>query len=249
MASTGSVAGRDLFDSMGMKYEEVYKDNYLKENIVSSAIRQLPNIGGTDDRPKVLDVGCGTGHPVSSMLAEKQLDVYAIDVCDKMVKLAKARVRGTFTTIDMIEYQPPHKFAGIFMIFSHLQLVYADFHEACFKYAQSLHPGGLLVIGQMPADKYVKEKSDYDESGTWVENYKAPFMGEPLPTFMMTAQGQVKFLQSMGLEIIEQTIGSYQPNHPDCTPEEQQYIIAKRPNAEPLRRPLPLPTQSESHDD
>lgn len=106
MAFTDSIASRDLFDPMRMKYEEVYKDNHTKLNIVASAIRQLPDTGDTDDRPSVLNVGCGTGYPASDMLAKEQLDVYGIDISYNMVQLAQARVQGIFTTIDLTEYQP-----------------------------------------------------------------------------------------------------------------------------------------------
>ena len=240
MATTGSIAGRDLFDGLNMAYEEAYKHNPFKTTIVSAAIPLLPVPTGTDSPPKVLDVGCGTGIPVSNMLAEANLDVHGFDIAPEMVRLAQSRIKGTFILSDMIDYQPTQDFAGIFMIFAHLQLKYADFHAACFKFAQRLEPGGLLVIGQMPADKYVKYNAAYDDSGAWVEDYDAPFMGEPLPTFMMTAQGQRRFLTSMGLEIVRETIDAFQPNNPVCTPEEQQYIIAKRPDAKSLEKPFPL---------
>lgn len=241
MATTGSIAGRDLFDGLNIAYEEAYKHNPFKTAIVSSAIPLLPRPSGPDGRPSVLDVGCGTGFPVSDMLAKADLDVHGFDIAPEMVKLAQSRIKGTFTLSDMIEYQPTQDFAGIFMIFAHLQLKYADFHAACFKFAQRLQPGGLLVIGQMPADKYVKETSDYDDSGAWVQDYDAPFMGEPLPTFMMTAQGQRRFLTSMGLEIVKETLDSFQPKNPICGPEEQQYIIARRLDAKPLEQPFPPP--------
>lgn len=242
MATQGSIAGRDLFDGLNMTYEEAYKNNPFKTSIVSWAIALLPRIDSTT-RPTVLDVGCGTGVPVSEMLAEANLDVHGFDIAPEMVYLAQSRVKGTFVLSDMIDYQPRKGLSGIFMIFAHLQLKYADFHAACYKFAQALEPGGLLVIGQMPADKYVKDSSDYDESGAWVEDYDAPFMGEPLPTFMMSSEGQRKFLTSMGLEIIRETIDTFHPSNPKCAPEEQQYIIARRPGIGPLRAPLPLPKE------
>jgi hypothetical protein len=45
----------------------------------------------------------------------------------------------------------------------------------------------------------------------------------------------------MGLEIVSDTIDTFQPNNEKCEPEEQQYIIARRPNEQPLAQPRPLP--------
>ncbi|KAJ9627095.1 hypothetical protein H2203_003556 [Taxawa tesnikishii (nom. ined.)] len=241
MATEGSILGRDVFDELNMTYEHAYGDNSFKISIVSNAIPLLPK-SSDPNPPKVLDVGCGTGVPVSEMLANAGLDVHGFDIAPEMVKLVQSRVKGTFTLSDMIEYQASEgSFAGVFIVFSHLMLKYADFHAACFKFAKALQPGGLLVIGQQPADKYVKDKADYDESGAWVEDYPAPFMGKLEPTLMLTVEGQRRFLTSMGLEIVRETVDTFQPKNPKCEPEEQQYIIAKRPDAAPLKAPLPLP--------
>jgi trans-aconitate methyltransferase len=175
------------------------------------------------------------------MLAEAGLDVIGFDISPKMVELAQNRVEGNFTISDMLEYKPEGQFAGVFMIFAHHQLSYADFNTAVFKFANALQPGGLLALGQMPSDTYVKDDSSYGETKTYVENYDAPFMGELLPTLMLSAEGQRTFLRSMGLEIVWDHIDIFQPRNEKCVPEEQQYIIARRPNDEPLLRPEPLP--------
>lgn len=93
----------------------------------------------------------------------------------------------------------------------------------------------------MPADSHVKDETHWDETKTYVEDYDAPFMGKMLPTLMLSAQGQRDFLSSMGLEIVSETIDMFQPKNEKCVPEEQQYIIARRPNEQPLTEPLPLP--------
>jgi hypothetical protein len=148
------------------------------------------------------------------------LKVVGRDISHRMVELAHGRVKGSFVVSDMLEYKPKGNFAAVFIIFSHLQLSYPDFHYAAHKYASTLQEGGLFVIGQMPADKYVWDWSDYDETRTYVEDYPAPFMGEPLPTLALSAKGQLKFLRSMGLEIISNKADTFQPNNPKCDPEE-----------------------------
>ena len=86
------------------------------------------------------------------------------------------------------------------------------------------------MIGQMPIDNYIKKESDYDETKTYVEDFPAPFMGDMLPTFAMSAEGQLRFLRSMGLEIGSNKIDTFQPKNEKCVPEEQQYVIARRPS-------------------
>jgi hypothetical protein len=54
----------------------------------------------------------------------------------------------------------------------------------------------------MPSGRYVKQESNYDATKSYVEDYDAPFMGEVLPTFMLSAEGQRNFLTSMGLDIV-----------------------------------------------
>jgi SAM-dependent methyltransferase len=249
MPAPGSLAGLETFDELNIDYEKAYLDNEYKVACVKKAIGLLLPAaeGGGSNKNKnnrVLDVGCGTGMPVSELLSKAgdgALDVFGFDISPKMVEFASSRVRGTFVVSDMMEYQPSEGFAGVFMIFCHLQLSYPDFYAAAYKFAQMLEPGGLFVIGQMPGDEYVKE-GDWDETKTYVDNYDAPFMGEMLPTLMLSAEGQLNFLKSMGLEIVSDQIDTFHPNFARSVPEIQQYTIARRPaTTEPLPPPKPLP--------
>lgn len=235
MSTPGALAGLETFNSLNIDYEKAYHNNPYKIACIKKAISLI------QPGSRVLDVGCGTGIPVSDTLSKAGLDVTGFDISPKMVELAQARVRGKFMVSDMLGFQPEGTFAAVFIIFSTLQLSYQDFHSAVYKFANVLQPGGILALGQMPGDNYVKEEFHWDETKTYVEDYDAPFMGEPLPTFMLSAQGQRNFLTSMGLEIISETIGSFRPDNPKCDPEDQQYIIARRPTVKSLALPMPLP--------
>ncbi|KAB8292437.1 hypothetical protein EYC80_008161 [Monilinia laxa] len=235
--AAGSQAGHDTFDALNIEYEKAYRNNPFKIAAVKKAISLL------DPASKVLDVGCGTGVPVSELLSEAGLEVIGFDIAPRMVELAQQRAKGTFSVSDMVEFKVEDTFSAVFMIFAHLQLSYAAVHAAVYKYVSALKPGGIFVFGQMPSDTYVKDEdnSSYDETRTYVEDYNAPFMGEPLPTFMMSAQGQRNFLTSMGLEIVSETIDDFQPDNEICELEKQQYIIARRPVEGNIVEPQPLP--------
>jgi SAM-dependent methyltransferase len=159
-----------------------------------------------------------------------------------MVAYASARVAGDFSVNDMLTYEPASdSFAAVFVIFSHLQLQYADFEAAMRKYVAALRPGGLLVLGQMPGDDHVREDEEGrggwgDETRTWVEDYPAPFMGEMLPTLMLSREGQRRFLRGLGLEVVWERIDLFQPKNERCVPEEQQYIIARKRGGAEVQR-------------
>ncbi|RAL66694.1 hypothetical protein DID88_006375 [Monilinia fructigena] len=204
----------------------------MKKLIATTHSRSPPSkkaISLLDPASKVLDVGCGTGAPVSELLSEAGLEVIGFDIAPKMVELAQQRAKGTFSVSDMVEFKVEDTFSGVFMIFAHLQLSYAAVHAAVYKYVSALKPGGVFVFGQMPSDTYVKDEdnSSYDETRTYVEDYNAPFMGEPLPTFMM--------------KIVSETIDDFQPDNEICEPEKQQYIIARRPMEGNIVEPQPSP--------
>lgn len=123
------------------------------------------------------------GRASLNMLAGAGIDVVGCDISPKMIQHAQAGARGKFTVSDMLTYETEGKFAAIFMIFSTLQLSYADFHSAAYKYANALQPSGILALGQMPADIYVKDDSSYDETKTYVEDYPAPLYRRATPDF------------------------------------------------------------------
>ncbi|KAK3677128.1 hypothetical protein LTR78_003333 [Recurvomyces mirabilis] len=235
MSTAGAQAGLETFDALHIEYENAYKDNLYKQRCIQSTIALL------EPGARCLDVGCGTGVPVAQMLASAGMEVVGTDIAPKMIALARSQVKGTFLETDMLTYQPEGEFDAVLMIFCHLQLSYKDFHTAAYKFASTLRPGGLFIIGEMPADRYVKDVSSYDKSGSWVEDYPAPFFGEALPTFMMTEQGLLHFLKSMGFEIISNTVDTFQPSSQKCDPEEQQYVIARRLHHAPVKQPQPQP--------
>lgn len=238
MTAEISRAGLELFDGLNIEYEKAYHNNPYKTSCIEKAIKLL------SPGSLVLDVGCGTGRPVSEMLSNADMSVVGCDISPKMINLARARVKGTFIVADMLEFQPENSneaFAAVFIIFSHLQLDYASFHRLAYKYAQLLQPRGLFVIGQMPTDKYVKDE-DHDETRTYAEDYSGPFMGDMIPSFSLSEQGQLNFLTSMGLKIIDNQVDIFQPDNEKCLPEVQQYIIAQRPNNDqPILQPKPMP--------
>lgn len=223
MSTAGSLAGLETFERVEIDYELAYGDNPLKKACVEAAISL------TSPGQRVLDVGCGTGVPVSHMLCNAGLDVVGIDISPKMIAHAKSRVRGTFIQADLLQYEPKEEFAAVFIIFSLLQLSsYSDFEDLMTKYARAVQANGLLVVGTMPADNYVTDPVMYDATGTYALDYPTPFMGEMEKTFFLTSRGLVDYITSLDFEIVSNELGVFEPIDSRCVPEDQQYIVARR---------------------
>ena len=225
-----------MWDDLNSQYEDAYRDNPFKKACVENAISLL------EPGSNVLDIGCGTGIPVAQMLSDAGMHVTGTDVAPNMVKIAQDQTRGTFEVADMVDYKPSGHFAAIFIIYSQLGLLYKDFHTAVSRLSKTLLPNGLLIIGQSPADeKVAPDDPAWDESRSYVEGYNLPFWGQPFPTLMFKRQSQLQFLRSMGMEIVYDTLNVFQPNNPNCAPEHQQYVIARRKRLDPLVDPEPRP--------
>ncbi|KAF2171438.1 hypothetical protein M409DRAFT_18555 [Zasmidium cellare ATCC 36951] len=215
----------EMWDELNIEYENAYQDNPFKKACVAKAITLL------QPGARVLDVGCGTGIPVAKMLAEAGLDVEGTDVAPNMVSLAQRRIKGTFRVVDMVDYKPTGTYAGVFVIYSQLGLSYSAFNTTATRLARALDPGGIMVIGQSPADpeKVPADAPEWDDTKSYVSGFNLPFMGEPFATLMFTREGQKSYLRSLGLEIVYETVDVFQPQSAKAHAETQQYVIAQRP--------------------
>lgn len=234
MTTPGSQAGLETFERVEIEYELAYGANPLKKACLDKLLALLK------PGQRALDVGCGTGKPVAEALSDAGVDVVGVDISPKMIEHARSRVKGTFIRADFLDFEPPHPiYDAVVIIFSLLQLSsYTDFYAIMVKYASLVEPGGYFVLGTMPSDNYVKEPTDYDETGTYAVDFPTPFMGQSEKTFFLTATGLVDFVTSMGFKVISNEIGSFHPNDPRCVPEDQQYLIVQRLGNEPIRKPM-----------
>lgn len=63
----------------------------------------------------VLDIGCGTGRPVTKFLSEKNFVITAIDISDKMIQKAQSLnlKNANFIVCDFFDFKPNVKFDGV----------------------------------------------------------------------------------------------------------------------------------------
>jgi 2-polyprenyl-3-methyl-5-hydroxy-6-metoxy-1,4-benzoquinol methylase len=234
ISSRSAAAAESLFDELNVSYEDAYGRNPGLEKQVQDAISML------GEKAKILDVGCGTGFPVSSTLARAGYDVTGIDISQKMLDLCQKRIKGTFVKADMTSFQPQQQFDAVFAIFPLFQLSYRSTHSMIFKFASWLKPGGLLLIGTIAAEALVTDESMYDSSKECVEGWETPFMGSLVKCTLLTTQGWHHLFQQAGFEITTTVYHPFQPDWTSAALEPQMFITGRR-YQHPLLGPYPLP--------
>jgi 2-polyprenyl-3-methyl-5-hydroxy-6-metoxy-1,4-benzoquinol methylase len=91
----------EFFDGIGIKYEEAFAHDIGLQNFIGKALSVLP------PKAKVLDIGCGTGKPTSSMIAANGHNLHGIDLSPVMVELSRKNVPlGAFEVADMLHFNP-----------------------------------------------------------------------------------------------------------------------------------------------
>jgi cyclopropane fatty-acyl-phospholipid synthase-like methyltransferase len=233
--SPSGAAAESLFDKVNISYEDAYGNNPVQEKQVQDAISML------GQKATVLDVGCGTGFPVSSTLAKVGYDVTGIDVSQNMIDLCRKRFKGNFIKADMLSFQPQQQFDAIFAFFPLFQLSYRSTHSMIFKFASWLKTGGLLLIATIPAEALVTDESLYDSSKEYVEGCEAPFMGNLITSTLLTTQGWHHLFQQAGFEITTTVNHTFQPNYTSAPLESQLFLTGRRCQ-QPLLGPYPLPS-------
>lgn len=215
---------QDFFDSVGKAYEDAYAQSPGLLEFVQSAIQDLSKDS------TILDVGCGTGKPVSSMLAAGGFRVFGIDRSAVMVDLCRAQVPGaTFEQVDMLTYTPNSRFDAIFAIFCTFALSREQIADLISKFSQWLSPSGTLYLGTIAADDYPTKPSHYDSDGLYASGIDNNFMGKTVTISLLSKQGWQVFLEEEGLQITETTTRTFtSPLGAQCDQEQHYFIKARR---------------------
>lgn len=95
----------------------------------------------------VLDLGCGTGIPISRYVVQRGFHLVGVDESKKMLEIAQREVpEGEFIQADMVEVEFDNKFAAIVAWDSAFH-VERKHHSALYhKLAKSLDTGGRLLL-------------------------------------------------------------------------------------------------------
>ncbi|TAQ87030.1 hypothetical protein B7494_g4654 [Chlorociboria aeruginascens] len=212
----------DFFDNLGITYEKAFAHDAGLLAFVISSLELLPQ------GASVLDIGCGTGKPISSMVVASGRTVHGIDISPVMIELSRKQVPGaTFELTNMLEFRPKTQFDAAFAVFSLFSFSREEMSTLAEKWSQWIAPNGYLFIGTMVADDFHTEPQMSDEDGLCAWGIKQTFMGTPLENLLYSKEGWRVMLQKVGFEVIKTEMVPFQPPpEAKCDLEPHYYITA-----------------------
>ncbi|MEN3584350.1 class I SAM-dependent methyltransferase [Streptomyces sp. ZYX-F-203] len=208
-------AAREVFDALGVAYEEAYGGSPTHRRSVEWLTARLA------PRSRVLDVGCGTGRPTARALADAGHMVVGVDVSPVMVELATRAVPdAVFRCADVRDVSPAEgAYDAVCVYFSLLQMRRREQIDLMGRLAGSLSPSGLLVWATVPVDG---------------EDVEHVFMGHPVRVSGFSAQGCVALAEDVGLRVLERLESEFTPAGPFAEPEPQLFLHCRRGARRPV---------------
>lgn len=184
-----------VYDDIGPAYESAFAGLTTQAASVNWVIKQLES-----KKPaKCLDIGCGTGRPACSELANAGHDVLGIDISSAMIEDAKKKVpNAKFQKRDLLEYNPgPESFDAITVYFSMIAGVTQDQIRQNIQNIYSwLKPGGVFVFGTVPV------------AGN---NLEIKWMGRPVVVSSLEPEEAVNWIKQVGFEVVHHDISTFTP--------------------------------------
>lgn len=226
---TGAViTNQDFYSELGKRYEDAYGHNPGLRKVVERFLSLLP------PNTTVLDVGCGTGKPVSSMIAESGRRPYGIDLSPVMVEWSKKQVpEGTFQQCNMLDFAPsPASFSGATAVLSLFGLSRAEITVMAQRFFQWIQPGGFLLLGVFGAEDCKTKPEQYDQDGECAHGIESRFWAHQSFMTLFTKPGWNKLLERAGFEIVHTETHTFTtPEFADSDDDLSYYVIAKRPSS------------------
>jgi SAM-dependent methyltransferase len=182
--------GPDVYDRF---YTDIY--DYLIFNDIKNdyEVGEIINKTAPTSESRVLDIGCGTGHHVGSLI-KKNIDVIGIDISPAMIAQAKHNYpNGKFQTADAMNPNdfPSNSFTHILCMY--FTIYYFKDKQQFFENAYNwLMPGGYLVVHLVDRDNFSPILP--------LENPSIPLLGEPKPNVSKTKINNVDYTSTFYLD-------------------------------------------------
>jgi cyclopropane fatty-acyl-phospholipid synthase-like methyltransferase len=96
----------------------------------------------------ILDIGCGTGHPIDTYLIEQGFKVTGIDFTENLLQMAIDRQlpNTSFILCDFFDYNPDEKYDGIIAFDSFFHFPKEKQHTIYSRISQWMLPGAPLLF-------------------------------------------------------------------------------------------------------
>ena len=151
------VPNEEFYDQIGIEYEKAFSHNAGLHQIMKKFIGLLP------EDAHVLDCGCGTGKPVSQMVAGSGRIISGIDLSQIMVDLSSKQVpSGSFERFNMLDYTLGEPRDGVVAMLSLFELTRQEITSMSYKWFDWLRPGGYLLLGVFGAEDCNPAPEMYD---------------------------------------------------------------------------------------
>ena len=199
------------YDKVAEWWENRHMDSDYGLDQIGRAVRYCAN------RRKALDVGCGSGGRIISLLLSEGFEVTGIDVSEKMLGLAKKNHPGVkFVKSDFCVWESSEKFDLIVAWDSIFHLPSVQQEGAVKKLCGHLEKDGVLIysIGDDHGDH--EDLSFRDENGGQAGELDNDMFGYGA----IGIDGNLKALGSCGCKVMHLELDMY--------PEKHVFVIAKK---------------------
>jgi SAM-dependent methyltransferase len=210
----------EFFDGIGIRYEEAFGHDIGLQSFIGKALSIPP------PKVKVLDIGCGTGKPASSIIAANGHHLHGIDLSPVMVELSRKNVPlGTFEVANTLHFNPNGKFDAAFMNFSMFNVTRDQMSTVASKWGEWISENGFLFIGTMVAEDFHTKPEMFDADGMCVHGVEKQFMGKTIANSYYTKEGWKQLLLEGGFEIVGTEADLFQPPAEAMCDDEPHYFI------------------------
>lgn len=218
------LTAEQAFDSVGPAYEAAFADLPEQSQSIKWLLSQL---GSSGIKPaKFLDIGCGTGRPVCSSIADAGHDVLGIDVSSAMINAARERVpNARFQQMDFRNFNPPQQSLDAASVYFSLiaDVTQEEIKKFIAKIYGLLKPGGLFVFATLPLD---------------VQGLQIKWMGRPLTVSSLEYEVALGLIRHVGFEVVYDAVTKFTPKaaeagicqKEDVWEEPHLFVYARKPS-------------------
>ena len=135
----------DLYQRTAHSFDEARSRTLFEAPWLDGFLAELP------ERPRVLDIGCGSGEPIAQYLIERGASVTGVDAAEPMIELCRKRFPDhEWLVADMRTLDLGRQFDGVIAWHSAFHLRPREQRRMFARYAAHLVPGGALMFTSGP---------------------------------------------------------------------------------------------------
>jgi SAM-dependent methyltransferase len=169
-------------------------------------------LGALPPGAAVLELGCGTGEPMTRRLAAR-FHVTGVDLSARHIALAQAAIpQATFIQADMAAVDfPPASFDAVAAFYSIIHLPREEHADLLWRIAVWLRPGGLLVATMGAGDTPAGVEADW--------------LGAPMYWSHFDSATNRRLVTAAGLDLVE---AHEETEDEDGTPVTFLWVVARK---------------------